>query len=152
MKSTIEKPEPRRPPVYTIWEEFCGWTFDRTAGIPKSQRFTFGQRIDETTLDVLLLVVRAIYSREKVALLDEANLKLEELRTLWRLVQKRGWISLQQLDYASRTMDQAGRMLGGWRKQQAEKGSEGRAGPVDPPGSENRGAPGGRALPENRKP
>lgn len=37
--------EGKRPPVHTLWEAFCGWTFDRTAGIPKSQRFTFGQKI-----------------------------------------------------------------------------------------------------------
>ena len=71
------KPDRKRPPVYTVWEEFCGWTFDRTSSIPKSQRFTFGQRIDEKTLDALLLMVRAIFSREKTALLDEANLVLE---------------------------------------------------------------------------
>jgi len=34
------QPDRNRPPVYTVWEEFCGWTFDRTAAIPKSQRFT----------------------------------------------------------------------------------------------------------------
>ena len=30
------QPDPQRPPLYTVWEEFCGWTFDRTASIPKS--------------------------------------------------------------------------------------------------------------------
>jgi len=124
MSEDTPKPDPKRPPVYTIWEEFCGWTFDRTANIPKSQRFTFRQRIDEITLDVLLLIVRAIYTRDKVGYLDEANLKLEELRTLWRLVRKRAWISVDQLDYASRTMDEAGRMIGGWRRRQNRRMDE----------------------------
>ena len=111
----------QRPPLYTIWEEFCGWTLDRTANIPKSQRFTFGQRIDSITLDVLLLIVRCIFAADKVGLLEEINLKLEELRAMWRLVQKRHWISLQQLDYANRCMDEAGRMVGGWLRQQKRK-------------------------------
>ena len=116
----------RRPPLYTVWEEFCGWTFDRTAGIPKSQRFTFGQRIDATTLDVLLLVVRAIYSPDRVALLEEVNLKLEELRVLWRLVEKRQWISLRQLAFANGRIDEAGRMVGGWLRQQQSRPARGR--------------------------
>ena len=114
----MTKPDPSRPPIYTVWEEFCGWTFDRTAGIPKSQRFTFGQRIDALTLDVLQHVIRAIHSAEKTLLLEEINLTLEEMRVLWRLVQKRGWISLRQLDFAQVKLDEAGRMVGGWIKQQ----------------------------------
>ena len=110
------KSETNRPPVYTVWEEFCGWTLDRTASIPKSQRFTFGQRIDAIAIDVLLLIIRAIYTSDKQEMLVEINLKLEELRCLWRLVQKRNWISLSQLDYANRCIDEAGRMIGGWLK------------------------------------
>ncbi len=113
------KPDPKRPPLYTVWEELCGWTFDRTAAIPKSQRFTFGQRIDAMTLDILQLIVRAIHTHEKAGLLMEINLKLEELRVLWRLVQKRGWINLRQLDFVQGELDEAGRMVGGWIKQQS---------------------------------
>lgn len=115
------KPDPARPPIYTVWEEFCGWTFDRTADIPKSQRFTFGQRIDSITLDVLLEVNAAIFRADKAALLEGANARIEQLRVLWRLVQKRGWITLRQLDFAHGKLDEAGRMLGGWLRQQREK-------------------------------
>lgn len=110
------KKDKERPPIYTIWEEFCGWTFDRTSSIPKTQRFTFGQRIDSITLDVLQLIVRSIYVSERREMLREANLKLEELRVLWRLVKKRGWITLRQLDFTHRQIDEAGRMIGGWYK------------------------------------
>lgn len=120
------KADRERPPLYTVWEEFCGWTFDRTASIPKSQRFTFGQRIDAKTLDILQAVVRCVYLSDKAALLGEVNFALEELRVLWRLVQKRGWISLQQLDFAQGKLDEAGRMVGGWLKQQqGKRGAEG---------------------------
>lgn len=112
------KPDAKRPPIYTVWEEICGWTFDRTASIPKSQRFTFGQRIDAITLDILQLIIRAIYTHDKATVLVEVNLKLEELRVLWRLVQKRSWISLRQLDFVHGKLDETGRMVGGWIKQQ----------------------------------
>ena len=46
------------------------------------------------------------------------TLKLEELRVLWRLVQKRGWINLRQLDFVQTKLDETGRMVGGWIRQQ----------------------------------
>ena len=111
------KADRKRPPLYTVWEEFTGWTLDCTAKIPKSQRYSFGQRIDGHTLDVLELVVQSVYSSDRVNLLQVVNLKLEVLRVLWRIVQKRGWISLRQLDFVQRCIDDAGRMTGGWIKQ-----------------------------------
>ncbi|MBT7843047.1 MAG: diversity-generating retroelement protein Avd, partial [Lentisphaerae bacterium] len=88
--------------------------------IPKSQRFTFGQRIDGRTLDVLELIVQCIYRTDRTTGLHRINLELEVLRVLWRVVQKRGWLSLNQLDYAQARIDEAGRMVGGWLKQQRE--------------------------------
>ena len=114
------KPDAHRPPLYTVWEEFTGWTMDHTAKIPKSQRFTFGQRIDGRTLDVLELIVQCIYRTDRTTGLHRINLELEVLRVLWRVVQKRGWLSLNQLDYAQARIDEAGRMVGGWLKQQRE--------------------------------
>jgi len=35
-----------RPPLLTVLQKVVGWTLDRTADIPKSQRFTFGQRLN----------------------------------------------------------------------------------------------------------
>jgi hypothetical protein len=108
-----------RPPIYTVLVELAGWTFDRTASIPKSQRFTFGQRLDNLTLDALMLVVKAIYSpaKEKARQLSDLNLLLEQLRVLWRLVQERRWISQQQLLFVNGKIDEVGRMAGGWLKQ-----------------------------------
>ncbi len=111
------QPDPKRPPVYTKWEELLGWTLDRTASIPKSQRFTFGQRIDGHALDVMELLVQAIFAKEKLSYLGKINRRLELLRVLWRLVQKRGWISLRQLHYIQSQLDETGRMIGGWRRQ-----------------------------------
>lgn len=99
--------------------ELAGWTFDRTAAIPKSQRFSFGQRLDGLTLDALMLVVKARFASTggKSQHLRDLNLILEQLRVLWRLVQDRRWISQQQLLFVNERIDEAGRMAGGWLKQ-----------------------------------
>jgi hypothetical protein len=106
------------PPIYTALVELTGWTLDRTADIPKSHRFSFGQRLDNLTLDALLLAVRALYTprTDKPPLLAELNLTLEQLRVLWRLLHDRRWISQQQLLFVNRQLDEIGRMTGGWLK------------------------------------
>jgi hypothetical protein len=103
--------------------ELVGWTLGRTADIPKSHRFTFGQRLDNTTLDALMLTVRAIYSTgaKKRDYLTEINLRLEELRVLWRLVHDQRWMSQQQLLFVNQQIDEIGRMVGGWLRQQEGK-------------------------------
>ena len=114
------------PPLYTVAGQLVGWTLDRTADFPKSQRFTFGQRVDNLSLDCLQQVVRAIYStgNQRHAYLSELNLKLEELRVLWRLIQQRGWITQRQLLYVGGVLDELGRMAGGWMKSQQKKTNE----------------------------
>jgi hypothetical protein len=111
------------PPIYTLLVELAGWTFDRTASIPKSQRFTFGQRLDGAALDAVLLSVRARFARAdaKAQYLQDLTIKLEEMRVLWRLVHDRKWISQQQLFFANKCIDEAGRMTGGWLKQTAAR-------------------------------
>ena len=88
------------PPLYVVMMEISGRTLDRTASLPKSARFTFGQRLDNVTLDALELVIRAFFEprgRRKADHLRELNLALEVLRALWRLVEQRGWIAQRQL-------------------------------------------------------
>ena len=75
-------PSHSRPPIHTALTELTGWTLDRSASLPKSHRFTFGQRLDNLTLDALLLATRAVFAAraQKPALLHELNLLLEQLR------------------------------------------------------------------------
>ena len=98
--------------------DLTGWTLDRTATLPKSHRFTFGERVDSLTLDCLELVIEAIYSSpdKKAVPLRRANLNLEKLRVFWRLIHERRWISAQQLLFVAQKLDEIGRMIGGWLK------------------------------------
>ena len=107
-----------RPPVYALLADLTGWTLDRTAGLPKSHRFTFGERVDQLTLDCLELVIEAIWSppAAKSRPLHQLNLNLEKLRVFWRLICERRWISAQQLLFVTQKLDEIGRMVGGWIK------------------------------------
>lgn len=122
-----------RPPVYVLLVDLTGWTLDRTASLPRSHRFTFGERVDRLTLDCLEGAIEAIYASAaaKAAPLRQINLTLEKLRVFWRLIAERGWISQQQLRFVTGQLDEIGRMIGGWLKS-----LERRHGPEAPPTDE----------------
>ena len=110
-------PIPSAHPIRVYW---CSFVVSyRTAGLPKSHRFTFGERVDRLTLDCLELIIEAIYAtpERKAAPLRRVNLNLEKLRVLWRLICDRHWISQQQLLFVAQRLDEIGHMVGGWLKQ-----------------------------------
>ena len=104
-------------------EEWLGWTLDRTADIPRCHRFSFGDRLDRLTLELLETVIEARFAAnaDKPALLRKINLLLEKLRAFWRLAEARGWINQRQLLHTATRLDEMGRMAGGWLKS-LEKG------------------------------
>jgi tetratricopeptide (TPR) repeat protein len=62
-----------RHPDYTVAGQLVDWTLDRTADLPKSQRFTFGQRVDNLSLDCLQQVARASESKLTLTAMDYIN-------------------------------------------------------------------------------
>ena len=84
-------------------------------------RFTFANRIDTLALDVVEDLVEARYSRNKTEILKRANLRLEKIRVLLRLCHEEQFLSHDAFEFAIRGVDETGRMLGGWVKQQEGK-------------------------------
>ncbi len=110
-------------PLFVHWEKTAGEILDRTQKFPKSVRFTFSSRIDNLVLNILESVVEACYSprAEKLASLRAADLALAKLRVMLRLSHGRRYLDSRGYEYLMRGIDEAGRMLGGWRKQQAAR-------------------------------
>jgi four helix bundle protein len=105
-------------PLIALWEQVVGEVLDRTRSFPKHARFTFASRIDRLGLDILERLVEARYAprRETPSHLRAADSALTRLRVLLRLSTDRSFLSLGAYEHLSRRMDEAGRMLGGWRK------------------------------------
>jgi len=121
----VTAPATRPPPrqaeadllVLAKFEEFCGWLLDRTAKWPKSARFTLTQRIENHALDVVEDLVQARYERQgRRERLDGVNLKLERMRHLFRLARGAGACPFKVFEASMRALDEAGRMIHGWRK------------------------------------
>lgn len=106
------------PALLVFWEGVVGLVLDRVAGFPRVARYVVGARIEARTLDVLECLAEARYASgaHRSATLARADTHLAVLRVLLRLSHERRWLTMAQLELLARRLDEAGRMLGGWRK------------------------------------
>ena len=92
------------------------WMIPQLDRFPRVSRFTLGDRLETTLLQVLDLLVEAAYSRDKVPALVRANRRLEVARHLWRLAQELEAVPTRRYKHGAELMDQVGRQIGGWLK------------------------------------
>lgn len=108
-----------KPPVVLVrWYEYTKWLLERVDGFPKNQRFIFGQRLADTALEILELLIEASYSARKGERLEQANRRIEVLRWLVRLARDRALVTPRQYEFSSKALLECGKMVGGWLKTQ----------------------------------
>jgi hypothetical protein len=108
-------------PILVKWMDLLEWLLPVMAGYPRKVRHTFAERIEGLLLDIFEDLISARYSREKVPRLREINLRMERLRLLLRLSHKLHYLSHNTYERAIRDINEAGRMLGGWIRQQEQR-------------------------------
>jgi hypothetical protein len=109
---------PQEKPVIQKMYDLIKWLIPQIAKLPRSHKFTLGDRITNLALDTLDLLVQAVYTRRKLELLKQANLNLERLRYMIRLCYDLKLFSLKGYEYVSREINEVGKQVGGWIKQQ----------------------------------
>ena len=109
------------PIIFVKWMEFLKWLLPQLENFPKRVRFTLANRIENLALDLVEDLVEARYTHNKQSILRCANLRLEKLRVLLRICQEQHYLSHTRYEYAIRAVNEVGRMLGGWLKQQEEE-------------------------------
>lgn len=105
-------------PVFAKWFDFVNWLFPLTDRLPKKFRFSLINRINNLSLDLVEDLIEARYSRNKTPTLRAANLRLEKLRILLRLCLEQKLIPHKTYLHAVKIINEMGKMLGGWIKQQ----------------------------------
>ncbi len=103
-------------PIFVKWLDATDYILDRTEKFPKSVRFTISNRIANAALDIMELIIEAIYTKNRSHILDKINLYIEKLRILFRISYKRKYISEKQYGYISEMLNETGKMAGGWKK------------------------------------
>jgi hypothetical protein len=71
--------------VITKTYDLILWSCNHTSHSPRSHRFVLGVRVERGLYELLETLIRAKYTRQRQALLEEANLRLEILRFQMRL-------------------------------------------------------------------
>ena len=92
------------------------WYIQKLSSLPKNHRFTLGEKIQNTVLELLMLLSDAIYTTKKLPLLKQANKELEKLRLLSRLVKDLNLLTVKSHRFVMTLIDEIGYMLGGWIK------------------------------------
>ncbi len=109
---------PQEKPVVHQMYNLIKWLIPQIAKLPRSHKFTLGDRITNLVLDTLDLLIQAVYTRRKLELLQQANLNLERLRYLIRLCYDLQLLTLKRYEYVSREINEIGKQIGGWIRQQ----------------------------------
>ena len=105
--------------VITKLYDLVLWSCHHIAKFPRSHRFTLGDRLEVRLYLVLELMLKAKYTRSRLVLLEQANLELELLRFQFRLAKDLRCLPVESYGYAARSVDEVGRLVGGWIRQSA---------------------------------
>jgi hypothetical protein len=116
----------RTGPAVEAHFQFQLWLVPAVEKFPRSQKFLLGDRIQTTALDVLEALIEATYTRERRGHLARANLSLEKLRFYFRLAADLHYLDKRRYEHAARTLDEIGRLVGGWAKAHAVHDNAGR--------------------------
>lgn len=109
----------RTGPAVEAHFQLINWLMQTVERFPRSQKFLLGDRIQTTALDVLEALIEATYTRDRRAHLLRANLGLEKLRFFFRLAFEQRHLDVRRYEHAARTIDEVGRLIGGWAKAHA---------------------------------
>lgn len=108
-------------PLFVHWYQTLDWILSTVERFPKHARFSIASRLADAALDTMTLIVEAIYTKNRIRLLNRINLLLEQQRVLFRVACDRRYLSIRQHAHIAAALDEAGRMVGGWRKSSRAK-------------------------------
>lgn len=102
--------------VYGLWQSYL-------PHFAKHARHTLGKRIDDTCLNAIEYSFLASYSQkaEKILLIDRAVSRVDLVKILFLLSWESKFLDTKKYTQISSALEEAGRMLGAWKRQQVQK-------------------------------
>ncbi len=107
--------------VITKTYDLVLWSCHHTSRFPRNHRFVLGERLERNLYELLETLIQARYTRERQPLLLRANLILEVLRFQVRLAKDLQCLQTKSYAFASRAIDEIGKLVGGWLKAGSSK-------------------------------
>ena len=99
------------------------WVIPKAEKFPRCYRFTLGEKLVGSSLELLLHLVDASYQARNAASLGAAAREVNRVRYLARLAKDLRVINIDGHEFAAKAIDEIGRMTGGWLKS-ARQGRE----------------------------
>jgi len=98
--------------------ELLKFTIPTINKIPRNQKFTFGDRLQNLLSDLMEDLIDVYYAprSEQYLRLKEINTRLVKIRYYFRLGHELGFYSVGYLGVLSEKINEIGRMVGGWMK------------------------------------
>ena len=112
----MNKPQGRSATAMEKHYAFLRWLVPTLEQFPRGQKFLLGDRLQTAAVTVLECLIEATYSRRPESVLAKANLELEKLRVLFRLAHDLRLVDGRRYEFAARSLDEVGRLVGGWRR------------------------------------
>ncbi len=104
--------------AYALWRELI-------PHIPKSSRYTLGEKIDTLFVESIECLYSAVYAKpnERIWSVVKSAIKLDTLKFFLKLTWETKQIDMKKYIALSEILDEIGRMTGGWIKQLSQKES-----------------------------
>jgi hypothetical protein len=119
-------------PIYSRTYDLLLWLLPQATRFPRAHRFGLGERVVRLALDFQeTLIAAGLQSGDgRLALLQQADTQLAQLRHFIRLCKDLKILSLGQYEHVAGMLVEIGRLLGGWQKKvrgtgQVESGAGG---------------------------
>lgn len=104
-------------PIFIKTYDFLLWLLPLVLKFPKAQRFLLAERLGKIALDFYECIIDAVQNPDdSLRFISKADLLLVKIRFYLRLSFDLHCISMGQFEYASKKVDELGRLLGGWIK------------------------------------
>jgi len=107
---------PRELQVISDFYDFAIYLIQRIEKFPKHHRYSLGITIENRLQEILALLLRAKFTRDKARLLGEANIQLDILRFQVRMAKDLKALPVKSQGHANKLMLNIGSQIGGWLK------------------------------------
>lgn len=109
----------KESPIFSKSYDFLRWVIPLTVKFPRQHRFVIAQRLQTLAFSFHDQLLDAAAARDRKEGLGEADRTLAKLRVTLRLAGDMKILGVRQYAHAARTLDEIGRLLGGWLKSAA---------------------------------
>lgn len=108
--------KPSTPKAVQDCRDLLLWLLPHLDKLPRSRRYTLGEKLENRVLTILESLVTAAYAPNKRTFLFQANRDLEVARHLWRMCFDLHGVSSKSYQHGGKLMLTLGQQIGGWMK------------------------------------